>query len=58
MVDEFNKKYEVRLNIWKWRDEFEKKKHTWINEDFKQQDAEEIQSTWKRYFNQTRKLKD
>jgi hypothetical protein len=57
-VEDFNKRYDVRLNLWKWREDFEKKKNTWMNEDFKNQDSEDIEATYKRFFVQTRKLKD
>lgn len=57
IVDTFEEKYMVRHTLWSMRQDFSVFKNKWLHENFKEQDAEQIEQTTKKFWNRFTQLK-
>ena len=48
-IDEFERKWEARYRLWKWRDDWDQDHAIWYEETFQGQDALEIEKSIKEY---------
>jgi hypothetical protein len=58
ILTSFENKFKLRHTLWKNRYDFENLRNKWYRENFKDQDAAEIEATVKKYYTQTLKIKN
>lgn len=56
-MKEFEKKFQLRFTLWNNRNEFDKLQRKWYQENFKEQNAEEIIETVRKYNTQNMKIR-